>query len=88
MSTLLVFISGAADVDPITISMAQLAKNGLSASTALATIMIASITNTAIKGIFASIFGTKELSCGVWRSFWIIIALGIIILLLFMFYLK
>ncbi len=61
------FISGAADVDPITISMAQLAKNGLSASTVLATIMIASITNTATKGIFASIFGTKELSWGVWR---------------------
>lgn len=77
------FISGAADVDPITISMAQLAKNGLPVTTALVTIMIASITNTAVKGTFASIFGSKELSLCVWRSFWIIIAVGLAVLLSF-----
>ncbi len=75
------FISGAADVDPITISMAQLSKTGsLATNIALSAIMIASITNTAIKGIFAFLFGSKELYTSVWRSFWIIIVIGIIIL--------
>jgi uncharacterized membrane protein (DUF4010 family) len=77
-------ISGAADVDPITISMAQLAKSGsLDLNVTIITIMIASITNTAIKGIFAAFFGSKELSINVWKSFWIIIVAGISIMILF-----
>ncbi len=80
------FISGAADVDPITISMSQLAKhNTLNMNVALITIMIASITNTVIKGVFASIFGSKELSSNVWKAFGVIVFIGLLILLSFKF---
>lgn len=76
------FISGAADVDPITISMSQLSKHSsIPIDVALTTIMIASITNTVFKGILSSIFGTKKLYINVWKAFSILSAVGTIFIL-------
>ena len=73
------FISGAADVDPITISMGQLAKNGVIIEhVALMTIIISSITNTIIKGMFAVMFGSKELYRCVWKAFLGIVVIAIV----------
>ena len=67
---LLGFVSGLADVDPLTISMTQLSKDGVIAiNVALVSIIISSITNTFMKGVYASVFGDRNLSKCVWKAF-------------------
>ncbi|WP_022670980.1 MgtC/SapB family protein [Hippea alviniae] len=67
---LLGFVSGLADVDPLTISMTQLSKDGVIAvNVALVSIIISSITNTFVKGVYANMFGSKDLSRCVWKAF-------------------
>jgi len=54
-------ISGLLDVDPITLSMAKLAGNGVTAATAVSTILIAAATNGLAKAVLALIFGGPKL---------------------------
>ncbi len=64
------FVSGLADVDPITVSMSQLAKTGvIGLKVALITIIISSITNTLVKGVYSYIFGHRELKKVIWKAF-------------------
>ncbi len=77
------FVSGIADVDPVTITMAQLSKSHeLGIDVALVAVMISSITNTATKAVFATIFGSKELYHNLWKAFFVLILLGLIIAVL------
>ncbi len=78
------FISGIADVDPATISMAQLSREHIvSLRVALIAVMISSITNTAVKGVFATIFGDKKLYTTLWKAFTILTILGLIFIIAF-----
>ncbi|MGZ8193382.1 MAG: MgtC/SapB family protein, partial [Methylobacter sp.] len=54
--------SGLADVDPITLSMAQMNKEGLAASVAARAILIAVAVNSGIKGIFSWVIGGRALA--------------------------
>ncbi len=82
------FISGAADVDPITISMGQLSKSGVIAEhVALMTIIISSIANTIMKGVFATMFGSKELYKYVWTAFLSIVVIAIVAVAVFLYFL-
>ncbi|MEX2489840.1 MAG: MgtC/SapB family protein [Pseudomonadales bacterium] len=66
---LLSLASGLADVDAITLSLAKMAREGLAAQVAADGIVIASIVNTAVKGVlFAAIAGIKN-------SRWLVIAI-------------
>ncbi|OAI44383.1 hypothetical protein AYO42_04910 [Rhizomicrobium sp. SCGC AG-212-E05] len=53
--------SGLLDVDPITLSMARLADNGVSQSVAVSAILIAASTNGLAKAVLAVAFGGKRL---------------------------
>ncbi|MCK9151160.1 MgtC/SapB family protein [Methanobacterium alcaliphilum] len=72
-------ISGIADVDAITISMALLAQNStLSATTAVTAITLASISNTLVKFGIAFLLGTRSFGKNVGMLFAVIIAAGVI----------
>ncbi len=81
---LLGFVSGLADVDPLTISMSQLSKSGdVALNVALVSIIISSITNTLIKAVYAHIFGHKNLRKHVWGAFGAMTVASILFVLLF-----
>jgi len=76
-------ISGVADVDAITISMALLAQNGtISSITAVTAITLASISNTIVKFGIALFLGTRSFGKNVGILFAVIIAAGLIAILL------
>jgi uncharacterized membrane protein (DUF4010 family) len=77
------FISGFADVDAITISLSQLAKKDLVENIARNGIILAALTNTAVKGGIAYFFGSKQFGKIVMGIFFtlILIGLGIFFLL-------
>jgi uncharacterized membrane protein (DUF4010 family) len=76
-------ISGVADVDAITISMALLAQNStLSATTAVTAITLASISNTVVKFGIALFLGTRSFGKNVGILFAIIIAAGLLAIIL------
>ena len=54
-------LSGLLDVDPITLSMAEMARNGLTASLAAQTILVAAAANGLAKSVLAVIFGGARL---------------------------
>jgi uncharacterized membrane protein (DUF4010 family) len=54
--------SGLADVDPITLSMSQMSKEGLEVSVAARGILIAVSVNSGIKGIFSWVIGGRALA--------------------------
>ncbi|MFA5920841.1 MAG: MgtC/SapB family protein [Methylococcaceae bacterium] len=54
--------SGLADVDPITLSMTQMSKEGLEVSVAARAILIAVSVNSGIKGIFSWVIGGRALA--------------------------
>ncbi|MDD5266756.1 MAG: MgtC/SapB family protein [Methylococcales bacterium] len=54
--------AGLADVDPITLSMAQMSKDGLEVSVAAKAILIAVSVNSGIKSIFSRVIGGWDLS--------------------------
>ena len=54
--------SGLADVDPITLSMSQMSKEGLDVSVATRAIFIAVSVNSGIKGIFSWVIGGRALA--------------------------
>ncbi len=78
------FISGLADVDPITVSMSQLAKEGiLGLRVALIAIIISSITNTLVKGVYSYLFGHKNLRRTIWKAFAAMTVASVIFVLIF-----
>ena len=54
--------SGLADVDPITLSMSQMSKEGLDVSVATRAILIAASVNSGIKDIFSWLIGGRALA--------------------------
>ena len=75
-------ISGFADVDAITVSLSQLAKVELAESTARNGIVLAALTNVAVKGGIAWWFGGKEFGRIVLGFFAVLIAVGAALLFL------
>lgn len=79
------FISGLADVDAITLSLADLAStnNGVDLGMAKTSIVLASIANTIVKGGMVIMLGTKRLRRLVWPGFVLIVGIGLIAVLFF-----
>ena len=71
--------SGIADVDPITISLSQMSKNGLELSIAARAILIAVAVNSAVKSIIATVIGDRNLGLRVG----LVLAIAVVIGLLF-----
>ena len=71
------FISGFAGTDPITVSLANLSRDVISLETAKRGILIATLTNLAVKGGIAYWLGGKEFGRIVAICFAILIAIGI-----------
>lgn len=70
------FVSGLMDVDAITVSIANLAKNGLSSQSAAIAITIAAMTNTFFKAMFFLIFGNFRVGLRIGLVFSLIILGG------------
>jgi len=74
---ILAVVSGLMDVDAITLSLAKMAQGEIAPQVAAVGILIASVTNTLVKGvIFAFIVGMKQ---NFWPSLWL---LGVLLLAL------
>ena len=71
-------ISGVADVDAITISMAILARNTISPDVAVTAITLAAISNTIVKFLIALFFGTRKFGYLIGAIFAVIISVGLI----------
>ena len=71
------FISGFADVDAITVSLSQLAKTSLTTDIARNGIMIAALTNVAVKGGIAYLFGGKQFGRLILGFYVVLIAIGL-----------
>jgi len=71
--------SGLADVDPITLSMSQMSKEGLEVSVAARAILIAVSVNSAIKSIFSWVIGGRALALRVGGTLVGALAAGLII---------
>lgn len=74
-------ISGVADVDAITISMALLAPKTLSTNTAVTAITLAAISNTVFKFLIALLLGTRKFGRNIGLIFLIIIVAGLMAIL-------
>ncbi|NQV91233.1 DUF4010 domain-containing protein, partial [Candidatus Woesearchaeota archaeon] len=70
------FISGFADVDAITVSLSQLAKDTLSFDIARNGIVLAALTNVAVKGGIAYWFGGKQFGRIILGFFLVLIVVG------------
>ncbi len=71
------FLSGLADVDAITVSLSQLAGEDLGIELAQQGIMIAALTNVAVKGGIAYFFGSKEFGREVLVLFSVLVIAGL-----------
>lgn len=71
-------ISGIADVDAITITMALMAKSTISTTTAVTAITLASISNTIVKFLIALFMGTRKFGKTIGLIFTVIIISGLI----------
>lgn len=76
-------LSGLADVDATTLSLSQLAQNGLAETIAYQGIILATLTNIAVKGGIAYFFGSKPFGRIVLAFFSFLILLGLALILLF-----
>jgi uncharacterized membrane protein (DUF4010 family) len=74
-------LSGVAEVDAITLSMARLSGSGLETATAGVAIVIAAMTNTVAKGALVAAIGGRRMARPVGMAFGSIILTGIVILL-------
>ncbi|MFA5855103.1 MAG: MgtC/SapB family protein [Candidatus Gracilibacteria bacterium] len=75
------FLSGIADVDAITVSMANLSREGsITASTGALAIVIAAMTNTASKSLIVIFFASNEVRKKIVFTMFFIIAAGILAL--------
>lgn len=79
------FLSGLADVDAITLSLADLSlsSGGVDLGMAKSSIILAAISNTIVKGGMVIFLGTKQLRKLVWPAFVLIIGTGALSILLF-----
>ncbi len=78
------FLSGLADVDAITVSMANLAKSGdISQTVATIAITIATATNTLVKAGIAYFMGSREVSKKVLAIFLIMLLFGLLSIIIF-----
>jgi uncharacterized membrane protein (DUF4010 family) len=69
--------SGIADVDPITVSMSQMSKDGLELSVAARAILIAVSVNSGVKSIIASMIGDRNLGLRVGAVLAIAVVVGL-----------
>lgn len=74
-------LSGVLDVDAITVSMANLAKNGVSKMSAITAITIAAMTNTLVKGIIFMFFGNRKVGIKIFSVVLLMTVMGGISLL-------
>jgi uncharacterized membrane protein (DUF4010 family) len=71
-------LSGLADVDAITLSVAELSRNGgLALDTASRAVVLASMANTAVKGGIVLVSGTTALRKAIWPGLALMLAAGI-----------
>ncbi|HOK57958.1 MAG TPA: MgtC/SapB family protein [Methanothrix sp.] len=73
-------ISGLADVDAVVLAMATLASGSISSETAVIAIMLAAITNTALKLSIAFVMGSREFGMEMAKVFIPMMAAGILTL--------
>jgi len=78
------FVSGFFDVDAVTLSVANLAKEGLDPHVAVVSIMIVGLVNTVVKGVVFFIFGNRQVAYRICISYLFMILSGVISLLLFL----
>jgi len=78
------FVSGFFDVDAVTLSVANLAKEGLDPHVAVISIMIVGLVNTIAKGVVFFIFGNRQVAYRICISYLFMILSGVISLLLFL----
>jgi uncharacterized membrane protein (DUF4010 family) len=71
------FLSGFANVDAITVSLSQLAKTSLTEDIARNGIVIAALTNVAVKGGIAYFFGSKKFGRIVLALYFVLILIGL-----------
>lgn len=76
-------ISGVADVDAITISMALLAPDTISNNTAVTAITLAAISNTVFKFLITLFLGTRKFGRNIGFIFMVIILVGLLTILVF-----
>lgn len=76
-------ISGVADVDAITISMALLAPDTISNNTAVTAITLAAISNTVFKFLITLFLGTRKFGRNIGFIFMVIILAGLLTILVF-----
>lgn len=74
-------ISGIADVDAITVSLSQLAKTSLAMETAKKGILLAALTNVAVKGGMTFFLGGKKFSRLVVSLFIVLIIVGVLMMI-------
>jgi len=70
------FVSGVVDVDAITVSMANLSRDSVSAGPAVIAITIAAMTNTIVKGGIFLLFGNRKVALKIVSAFLIVLAMG------------
>lgn len=75
-------ISGLMDVDAITVSMANSAKNGLDKETASLAIIIGAMTNTFAKGVIFSLFGNFKVALRILSVFGAMLIVGLLTVIL------
>ena len=72
--------SGLADVDPITLSMSQMSKQGLDVSVAARAILIAVSVNSGVKSIFSWVIGGRALALRVGSTLVGAVAVGLFVI--------
>ncbi len=72
------FLAGLADVDAITLSIADLTRSGKEVSLVVGqrAIILAAIANTAAKGVLVSTLGSKQLRRAIWPALVLILLIG------------
>ena len=77
---LVAIVAGLTDVDAITLTLARMAKDGISADTAVTGITLAAITNTLVKGGLALFAGHWSLCRTLWPGLVLAILLALLTL--------
>ncbi len=79
------FLAGLADVDAITLSIADLTKSGqgIALQTGRILIVLATISNTAAKGILVFSLGSRSLRKYIWPVMVIMLAIGLVFIFIF-----
>jgi len=75
------FISGFFDVDAVTLSASNLAKEGLNPHVAVFSIIIVALVNTVVKGVVFFMFGNRKVAYRICISYLFVILSGVISLL-------